>query len=167
MMWRRQLFSHASILNVQLPRIENAFCSLEVQIGLSSTLFLLRWYAKRVWFHRPIYGHNFKPQSNCSIQLQWWVSHAIVSRNTLKVLIRAHAKKISLPSHTYQFGLGGLTDHDGEGGWPLLLCMYTLGPMVKAEPISKTKKHADAICVCSERCSTNFPLQVAVENLSE
>ena len=59
-------------------------------------------------------------------------------------------REMVIPSHTYQFGLGGLTDHDW-GGWPLLLSfvprMYTLGPMVKAEPISIAKKHADAICV--------------------
>ena len=36
--------------------------------------------------------------------------------------------------------------------------MYTLGPMVKAEPISIAKKHADAICVL-HRHSGEFSLK--------
>ena len=34
--------------------------------------------------------------------------------------------------------------------------MYTLGPMVKAEPISMAKKHADAICVLHRHSGINF-----------
>ena len=34
--------------------------------------------------------------------------------------------------------------------------MYTLGPMVEAEPISMAKKYADAICVLQQHSGINF-----------